>query len=169
MRAAALLGNPRPMRKGSRRSSYLDSDCLFPKEQGATGMNSSVLTASLTGRIQFFCDVALRRTVTAHLRQLTRCASIPPLVQLRPRGRAALACGPVSRSERGYEPRARERPSLRRGLRHASSGGSEGRVPMEVPDPHATLPNSRDPDPPPGSPATSGLRAAAAHNPYPRL
>ena len=31
-------------------------------------MNSSVLTASLTGRIQFFYDVALLRTSTAHLR-----------------------------------------------------------------------------------------------------
>ena len=29
-------------------------DCLFPTGQGATGINSSALTASLTGRIQFF-------------------------------------------------------------------------------------------------------------------
>jgi hypothetical protein len=47
-------------RKGSRWSSYLDSDCLFPRELGATGMNSSVLTASLTGRIQFFYYGAFR-------------------------------------------------------------------------------------------------------------
>jgi hypothetical protein len=29
-------------------------DCLLPTGQGATGINSSALTASLTGRIQFF-------------------------------------------------------------------------------------------------------------------
>src|SRR5262249_25273622 len=58
-------GRQRPPRnrKGSRWSSYLDSDCLFPREQEATGMNSTVLTASLTGRIQFFYCVALLRTL----------------------------------------------------------------------------------------------------------
>ena len=38
--------------------SLLDStltwSCLFPKEQGVTGMNPSTLPASLTGRIWFF-------------------------------------------------------------------------------------------------------------------
>jgi hypothetical protein len=33
----------------------LAGDCLFPMEQGATGINSSTPTASLTGRIWFFC------------------------------------------------------------------------------------------------------------------
>jgi len=30
--------------------------CLFPREQGVTGMNPTALPASLTGRIWFFCD-----------------------------------------------------------------------------------------------------------------
>lgn len=60
----AVADGSTPNRKGSRWSSYLDSDCLFPRELGATGMNSSVLTASLTGRIQFFYDV---RFVAANL------------------------------------------------------------------------------------------------------
>jgi hypothetical protein len=30
-------------------------DCLFPREQGVTGMNPTAFPASLTGRIWFFC------------------------------------------------------------------------------------------------------------------
>ena len=98
-------------RKGSRGSSYLDSDCLFPKEQGATGMNSSVLTASLTGRIQFF----LRRCVVANHLLLTydnRLVVLPsPLwsccdLEAVPRSRAVSLRG----VNKGTSPRAPSRP-----------------------------------------------------------
>ncbi len=43
----------------------LPSGCLFPRERGVTGMNPTVLTASLTGRILFFFDEL--RTTTHRL------------------------------------------------------------------------------------------------------
>lgn len=40
-----------------------DLGCLFPREQGVTGMNPTALPASLTGRIWFWCRYCeLRRT-----------------------------------------------------------------------------------------------------------
>src|SRR5438552_700856 len=39
-----------PKRVGSRFGSFRCSSCLFPREQGVTGMNPSALPASLTGR-----------------------------------------------------------------------------------------------------------------------
>ena len=75
-------------------------------------MNSSVLTASLTGRIQFFyCVTSVRFDCgTAPATSLTRCALIPPLVLLLPRRRLHRLCAAASRGERGYEPRARFAP-----------------------------------------------------------
>jgi len=48
-------------------------------------MNSTVLTASLTGRIQFFYCVALLRTTQPLLLRPARVASIPPFAVLPPR------------------------------------------------------------------------------------
>jgi hypothetical protein len=76
--------------------------CLFPREQGATGMNSAVLTASLTGRIQFFYCVALLRVSINHYCVLLATSSIcvhPPFTELLPRGFTEHLRGSASRRE----------------------------------------------------------------------
>src|SRR5689334_24203830 len=100
-----------PIRKGSRWSSDLDSDCLFPREQGATGMNSSVLTASLTGRIQFFYCVALLRTTPATADYLG--VSSPLVICFWPLSRSPLRRSRSGVNE-GTSPRAPERSEERR-------------------------------------------------------
>ena len=47
----------RPQFEEAAGTSFLVFDCLFPMEKGATGINSSTPTASLTGRIWFFVAV----------------------------------------------------------------------------------------------------------------
>src|SRR5262245_21831602 len=96
-------------RKGSRRSSYLDSDCLFPREQGATGMNSAVLTASLTGRIQFF--TALRGCEPYSPATTDLCASIPPCDLLRPPELRRTECDLDRGVNERTSPRAHPRPA----------------------------------------------------------
>jgi hypothetical protein len=92
-------------RKGSRGSSCLDSDCLFPREQGATGMNSAVLTASLTGRIQFFYYVALLRTSSTSAATTDSWCVHPPFSELLPRCFTGHLPGSASRREiEGSEP-----------------------------------------------------------------
>ena len=108
-------------RKGSRWSSCLDSDCLFPREQGATGMNSAVLTASLTGRIQFFycVCVAANYTTTATSTSASSCCVHPSFAQLLPRYIAEHSLDSGSRLEtRVRAPGRTVRPSLQPQLRH---------------------------------------------------
>ena len=131
-------------RKGSRSSSVLDSDCLFPKEQGATGMNSSVLTASLTGRIQFFLRrcVATNRYFSPATADSMCCA--PPYgsncdLEATTHIRAVTLRG----VNEGTSPAGARAPVTSRLLQRPLGGGPEGRAPMEVPDLRATLPNSR--------------------------
>src|SRR5262249_187337 len=91
-------------RKGSRWSSCLDSDCLFPREQGATGMNSTILTASLTGRIQFFYCVALLANLT-HLLQPTDSMCVhPPFSQIDLDASPNIRAAQLRGMNRGYEP-----------------------------------------------------------------
>jgi hypothetical protein len=87
-----------PIRKGSRASRDLDSDCLFPREQEATGMNSTVLTASLTGRIQFL----LRCVATTNLTYCC-CGLLCPPLPCCDSGSLPQRGGEPE-SERGYEP-----------------------------------------------------------------
>ena len=107
-------------------------------------MNSAVLTASLTGRIQFL----LRCVATTNLTNCYcgSCVSIPPCALLQPR--LASASGHEPESERGYEPPGAFAPlhdQLRllrlpvRSGRPRADGGADLR---------AALPNSRAPTPP---------------------
>ena len=67
VRLVPLLRGGRPsggIRKGSQTVSELTVGCLFPLELGATGMNSSTPTASLTGRIWFFLLLFLEPLLT---------------------------------------------------------------------------------------------------------
>ena len=63
-------------------------------------MNSSVLTASLTGRIQFFYDVALLRTTCCSPTTTDSSSFHPPLGPAATSRRSRTRCGFVSRSER---------------------------------------------------------------------
>ena len=72
-------------------------------EQGATGINSSVPTASLTGRIQFFL-LPLRTSTHRLLRCICFESVQPPLVS--PRLRTGLRVVRWSGGPNGYEPRA---------------------------------------------------------------
>lgn len=73
-------------------------------EQGATGINSSVPTASLTGRIWFFL-LLLRTTTYSPFGKADRLlASIPPLQEV-PASDRAFTRAKIRRTD-GYEPRA---------------------------------------------------------------
>jgi len=129
-------------------------------------MNSAVLTASLTGRIQFFCYGALLRTTSTSCcepLQPARDASIPPLLYGDPDAPPGPRPDRPRGVNRGYEPSgatcARPLPDILGDVPVTCGGGPEGRAPMEVPDLHAALPNYRDPTPPAESPATVGSRA----------
>jgi len=126
-------------------------------------MNSSVLTASLTGRIQFFYCVALLRTVL-HLLLRTAVCRIPP---------CDLASAPARvasrRSDRGVNegtsPRAPSRPHLALLLRHICCGlllrdGVRSPRADGGARPARGDPNSRAPTPPAG--ALSRLFASEA-------
>ena len=153
-------------RKGSRWSSCLDSDCLFPREQEATGMNSAVLTASLTGRIQFFYCVALLRTVLNCYFGLV-CVHPPLVIDFGPETKPH-RCGRESRSERGYEPPGAFAPCTSTAPVPAVGRSGESRADGGA-DLHAAHPNSRDSTPPAGSRSNVGLCASPRHSPYPRL
>ena len=113
-------------------------------------MNSAVLTASLTGRIQFFllrCVAANYSTTTT---ATSSCCVHPPFAELLPGAYPGTRPDPT----RGGKSKGTS-PSGRRGARHfhvkiledvllptcTCGGGPEGCAPMEVPDLHAALPN----------------------------
>ena len=132
-------------------------------------MNSSVLTASLTGRIQFFYYGAFRCCVLTHcIYRATVGASIPPLSCYSPDAASHLRALLHRGVNEGTSPWAHPRPLLLR-LRYdvpclerpagnCLGGGPEGRAPMEVPDLRASLPNDWDPNPPCEIPNHLGLR-----------
>lgn len=92
-------------------------DCLFPMEQEATGINSTAPTASLTGRIWFFCCCFPLDRYSPTDRP-TDCERPSPFASV-PERADPRTCGadPSRSSQHGYEPRARMRPlALRRAL-----------------------------------------------------
>ena len=80
-------------------------------------MNSAVLTASLTGRIQFFllrCVAANYSTTATAIAATSSCCVDPPFAELLPRGFAGHSPGSASRREsRVRAPGRTVRPSLR--------------------------------------------------------
>src|SRR5439155_26271746 len=73
------------------RAAGLDvASCLFPREQGVTGINPSVLPASLTGRILFFCCLRTAKPLTTDLHRVDRLELSHPLAFGPPRLRRML-------------------------------------------------------------------------------
>ena len=80
----------------SSRDASFDWSCLFPREQGVTGINPSVLPASLTGRIWFFCETvnhqqpncfeSIRLAALTPLAMFPRLGGRCPMLRLRARG-----------------------------------------------------------------------------------
>ena len=72
--------------------------CLFPRRRGVTGMNPTVLTASLTGRIWFLCDLSEHYSPILHADGLE---SLSPLSG-RSLGRCVSGTSPFRSHERTF-------------------------------------------------------------------
>ena len=124
-------------------------------------MNSSVLTASLTGRIRFFyCVAAFRCCVPTHCDFRFWCVHPPLGPACGPEAGSHSRAAPLRGVKEGTSPRAPSRPLLLHlestvvspawcctvGASRLSCG-PEGRAPMEVPDLRASRPDSKIPLP----------------------